>query len=109
MAICGYTFHPEHCIPKSVGGASDESNLALACASCNLRKADHTLAVDPATGRQQPVFHPVEQTCSEHFRLVGNVMAGKSAIGRATIALLDLNSRRRQTARAAWRATGWWP
>jgi hypothetical protein len=109
MAICSYTFHIEHCVPKSKGGASDESNLALACASCNLRKSNQTHAADPKTGKRALLFHPVEQSWKEHFCLKGNRIDGTSPAGRATAAFLEFNSVRRQAARAAWRLTGLWP
>ena len=32
----GATFHVEHIIPRSKGGADELANLALACPSCNL-------------------------------------------------------------------------
>lgn len=37
----GQPFHFDHRIPFSKGGASDETNIVLACADCNLRKAQH--------------------------------------------------------------------
>jgi len=37
----GRPFHFDHRIPFIKGGASDESNIVLACANCNLRKATH--------------------------------------------------------------------
>ena len=47
QAMQGATFHIEHVVPRSKGGASDEGNLALACPSCNLHKGDRMHAVDP--------------------------------------------------------------
>ena len=40
-AIFNLAFEVEHVIPISRQGADDESNLALACRACNLRKADY--------------------------------------------------------------------
>lgn len=34
--------HCDHIVPKSRGGADDESNLTTACAHCNLSKGDRT-------------------------------------------------------------------
>jgi hypothetical protein len=82
MAICSYTFHIEHCIPKSKAGAS---------------------------GKRVALFHPVEQSWKEHFCLKGNRIEGTSPAGRATAAFLEFNTVRRQAARAAWRLTGLWP
>lgn len=107
--ICAYTFHLEHCIPKAAGGKSGESNLALACASCNFKKSSHTHAMDPVSGAMQPVFHPVAQLWNNHFSLKGSKITGKTAVGRASVVLLDLNSLKRQEARKVWRSTGLWP
>ena len=37
----GQPFHFDHKIAFSRGGASDEGNIVLACADCNLRKGEH--------------------------------------------------------------------
>ena len=34
----GLAFHFDHKIPYCQGGASDETNIVLACAKCNLRR-----------------------------------------------------------------------
>ena len=107
--ICAYTFHLEHCIPKAAGGMSRESNLALSCASCNFRKSSHTQAMDPVSGKLQPVFHPVAQAWNSHFLLKGSRITGRTSVGRPTVLLLDLNSPIRQEARWVWRSTGLWP
>jgi HNH endonuclease len=94
---------------KSRGGESTLENLALACPGCNLRKADRTTAFDPATGEQMPLFHPVRQRWSEHFRFKDYEMEGLTAVGRATLALLDLNHFRRQRIRQVEEAFGLYP
>ncbi len=43
----GKVFHIDHKIPTSQGGASDEDNLVLACAPCNLSKRRAVVANDP--------------------------------------------------------------
>jgi len=50
----GRPFHFDHKIPFSQGGSSDEKNIVLACADCNLRKSkgEHPRAkIDPRQGR----------------------------------------------------------
>ena len=42
QGLQGATFHVEHIVPRSKGGPDELANLALACPSCNLRKADRT-------------------------------------------------------------------
>ena len=64
----GQPFHFDHRIPFSRGGASDESNIVLACAVCNLRKAQHryprekgeqlSLPIEVGDGRLYPMNMP---------------------------------------------------
>jgi hypothetical protein len=108
-SLQGATFHVEHIIPRSKGGASDLENLALACPGCNLHKADRIAAVDPVTGERAPLFHPVQHRWAEHFRFNGNEVEGRTAVGRATVAVLDLNHSRRQRIRQAEEAFGLYP
>jgi hypothetical protein len=98
-SLQGATFHVEHVIPRSKGGESTLENLALACPGCNLHKADKTTAPDPLTGGQVALFHPLQERWPEHFRFKGHEMEGLTAIGRATVVLLDLNHFRRQRIR----------
>jgi 5-methylcytosine-specific restriction endonuclease McrA len=44
----GRRWHVDHRIPVSRGGTSERSNLALACASCNITKADLQITQGPA-------------------------------------------------------------
>ena len=97
----GATFHIEHVIPRSKGGASELANLALACPSCNLHKTDRTTAIDPSSGDSVPLFHPGQQTWSDHFQFNGHRIEGLTPIGRATVASLQFNHSRRQRIRAA--------
>jgi len=46
-AVFSFPFEVGHVIPVSEGCADDEANRALACRSCNLRKAAHTNGTDP--------------------------------------------------------------
>jgi hypothetical protein len=109
QSLQGATFHVEHITPISKGGGSQIANLALACPSCNLHKADRTTAIDPVSGACVPLFHPSEQTWSDHFRCSGHQVEGLTPIGRATAALLHLNQWRRQRIRAAEERFGLYP
>jgi hypothetical protein len=53
--------------------------------------------------------HPVRQTWSDHFRLIGFRIEGLTHVGRATVAALDFNSARRQRIRAAEQDLGFLP
>lgn len=84
-------FHVGHVQPVTEGGPSVLGNLALACVSCSLRKGARYSAVDPLTGKNMPLFHPRMQSWHEHFAWNGVRIAGRSAIGRATLHALKLN------------------
>ncbi len=108
-SLQGATFHVEHVIPQSKGGESTLENLALACPGCNLHKADKATASDPLTGDPVALFHPLQQGWSVHFRFKGYEMEGLTAIGRATVVLLDLNHLRRQRIRQVEESFGLYP
>lgn len=85
------TFHVDHVVPRSAGGPSELSNLALACVSCSLRKAARSSAVDPQTSEETRLFHPRRDRWNDHFRWDGVVVAGTTGIGRATVGALQMN------------------
>lgn len=101
QSLQGATFHIEHILPRSAGGADDESNLALACPSCNLAKSNRTVAADPDSTLVAPLFHPRTQTWSDHFRWEGYRVLGVTPTGRATVSAFELNGDRRLRIRQA--------
>ena len=101
QSLQGGTFHLEHIVPLSRGGASTEGNLALACPGCNLRKTDRVTAIDPDSGEEVPLFHPRTDAWIRHFGWDGERVVGKTPTGRATVALLQLNHPRRIRIRVA--------
>jgi hypothetical protein len=108
-SLQGATFHVEHVIPKSKGGESSMENLAAACPDAICIKPNRTTSVDPLTGKQAPLFHPVRQHWAEHFRFKGYEIEGYTAVCRATVAMLDLNHFRRQRIRQVEEAFGLYP
>lgn len=84
-------FHLDHIIAQKHGGQSEPENLAWACFSCNLRKGPNIAGLDPDTGELTPLFNPRADTWSEHFEWNGVWLRGKTAIGRSTVAVLDIN------------------
>src|SRR6266480_2811362 len=88
QSLQGATFHVEHIIPRCKGGSSALVNLALACPSCNFHKADRIMVIDPESGSRVRLFHPRQQTWSEHFRFMGHRLEGRTPTGRATVAAL---------------------
>ena len=88
------TFPIDHVLPRSAGGVTSDDNLALACPHCNARKWAHTSAVDPATGEVVPLFNPRTNVWADHFQWSAAdpaLLDAKTATGRATVALLELN------------------
>jgi hypothetical protein len=108
-SLQGATFHIEHIIPRCKGGGSDLDNLTLACPGCNLHKASRITAIDPATGEDVPLFHPVRQLWSEHFRFEGYQIKGLTAVGHAAVETPNLNHPRRQRIREVEDAFGLYP
>jgi 5-methylcytosine-specific restriction endonuclease McrA len=104
-------FEVEHLIPTSKGGTDEEINLWLACSRCNKHKSDKTHAEDPATGNLVPLFNPRFDKWAEHFRWSksGTRVIGLTAIGRATVLGLRLNSQIVVKTRANWVKAGWHP
>lgn len=102
----------EHIVPLARGGSNDESNLWLACPICNAHKADKTNAVDPLSGVIVALFNPRTQHWSEHFfwSADGLRIVGHTAVGRATVAALQLDcDPDALLVRAYWVAAGWHP
>ena len=96
-------FTVDHIVPLAQGGTGSPDNLALACFHCNRRKADRLQAVDPESDELVALFHPRQHSWGEHFiwSADGIRIVGLTAIGRATIAALDLNRERVVNIRAA--------
>jgi hypothetical protein len=102
--ITGVTFHVEHIIPRSRGGANHRRNYALACIACNSAKSDHLTGLDPKTGEEITLFDPRRDRWDRHFRFVPAALEihGLTSKGRATVERLQLNHPRRLEARALW-------
>ena len=109
--ISGAQLHIEHIIPLADGGTSDETNLWIACAWCNGFKGTQTLAVDPETKKEAPLFNPRFQQWAAHFRWSDNgiFIFGITATGRATVMALQLNNEYILPARRHWVSAGWHP
>lgn len=95
QSLQGASFHLEHAVPRSKGGGDGLENRAWACPSCNLRKSDRTLGVDPGSASSTPLFNPRTDRWNEHFTWRQYQLVGLTPTGRATVAALELNSPRR--------------
>lgn len=100
QALSASSHQVDHIIAEKHGGITRESNLALCCTVCNLRKGSDIGTLDPATGQLTPLFHPRIHIWREHFRMDGVHVVGQTEIGRATAHFLQLNSTDRITERA---------
>jgi 5-methylcytosine-specific restriction endonuclease McrA len=81
------SFSVEHIQPRSLGGATQYDNLALACPGCNGHKYNKTHAIDPASNEVVPLFHPRQQLRCEHFGWNEDytTIIGLTPTGRATV------------------------
>ncbi len=102
--IFNLPFEVEHVIPRSRGGETIDSNLALSCRSCNLYKADFITGFDEVTQQEVRLFDPRRDTWDEHFSAPEETgeIEGLTEIARAAIARLRINGRLQVEARKQW-------
>jgi hypothetical protein len=99
-------FHVEHIVAQQHRQDDRPANLALACARCNFQKGTNLASVDPVTGEVVPIFNPRLDKWSEHFAFRGSEIHGLTPTGRATVRLLQMNSRHRVELRSSLLAAG---
>lgn len=102
-----YAFHIEHVVAKKHGGSDRLSNLAWSCHNCNLAKGANLAGL--VRGQVVPLFHPRRHDWHEHFRWHGAILVGKTACGRATIRVLNINEDDRVRLRQVLIASGTFP
>ncbi|MCP4659086.1 MAG: HNH endonuclease [bacterium] len=109
--VIGRPMEFDHLFPRSLGGLTTEDNLWLACSLCNDHKSNRLLIIDPETGDRVRVFNPRKQEWQEHFAWAEGAarIDGTTAIGRATVAALQLNRPSLVLARRLWVNAGWHP
>jgi len=81
----------DHIRAEKHGGQTVESNLCLSCFPCNRHKGSDLTSVDPVTDIVVLLFHPRQHIWEEHFVLNGAIIEPLTAIGRATVKLLQMN------------------
>ena len=84
-------FQLDHIVPRKHGGETTAANLALACFRCNSHKGPNLSGNDPDTGKMERLFDPRRDIWTAHFRWRGAILAGKSAVARTTITVLNIN------------------
>jgi hypothetical protein len=103
-AVFNFPFEIEHIIPLVRDGADAAHNWALACRACNVRKGAHIENVDPVIHAVVRLYHPRPDPWHDHFRVDTDtgVIEGRTAIGRAPVARLEMNSPAQCAARQHW-------
>jgi hypothetical protein len=93
LAVTTEPFAVEHVIPTVRGGATRLDNLALSCSGCNGHKYDKVEDHDPVSQSTASLYHPRQQTWSEHFAWNEDYsrVIGLTPTGRATVETLRLN------------------
>jgi hypothetical protein len=81
----------DHVIADQHEGGDDESNLALACAHCNLHKGPNIAGRDPLTRELTRLFNPRRDRWREHFAWQEASLIGLTPVGRTTIQVLAIN------------------
>jgi 5-methylcytosine-specific restriction endonuclease McrA len=84
-------FQLDHILARKHGGPATAENLAFACFRCNSHKGPNLSGTDPDSGELTRLFHPRSDEWKVHFRWRRAVLVGKTPIGRATIAVLNMN------------------
>ncbi len=92
-SLIATAFEIEHIRPRSMGGETKLNNLCLSCPHCNRHKATRQNFLDPETQQIAPLFHPQQQIWHEHFAwdTTTSILIGLTAVGRSTIAALEIN------------------
>ena len=89
-----YSPHPphiDHIIPLKHNGTDDPDNLSWACFQCNTCKGSNFASFDKDTSDVNLLYNPRTQEWHEHFALDGAKFVGKTAVGRVTIDILQMN------------------
>ncbi len=102
---CGF----DHVISEKHGGGTDAANLAYACYFCNEGKGSDVGSIDWRTHRFSRFFNPRRDRWWAHFLVSGNVIEGRTFIGRVTAKILGFNHPKRLLERQTLQAIGRYP
>jgi 5-methylcytosine-specific restriction endonuclease McrA len=101
-AIDEVSLQIERVAHRQHGGATVLENLALACQRCNAHKGPNLTGIDEETGTIERLFHPRQDRWQDHFAVrPDGTIAGITAAGRVTVALLSMNAGQRRRLRVA--------
>jgi hypothetical protein len=85
------TSHVDHIRARQHGGSNSLDNACYCCWRCNCYKGTNQSAYDPKMDELVRIFHPRTGEWTNHFEFNGAFIIGRSAVGRATMALLQMN------------------
>src|SRR6266446_2548603 len=102
-------FQEDHVIARKHGGGDEPENVAIACFHCNNHKGANIAGIDPQTKRLTRLFHPRRDKWNAHFRWAGAELVGITAVGRVTIAVLQMNDKTMIAMRMSLIAEGIFP
>ena len=95
-------FHSEHIIAKQHLIDDSLDNLALSCDRCNAYKGTKLSSIAPDSLEVVSLFNPRKDYREEHFEITDGYVIGKTASGRATVKLLNMNAPKRAPLRRDW-------
>ena len=84
-------FEIDHIISRKHHGPTVASNLALSCFRCNSFKGSDISGRDRQTRKLTPLFNPRRHKWARHFRWQDAYLVGRTAIGRVTVHVLNIN------------------
>ena len=84
-------FEIDHAVAIKHHGPTVSSNLVYSCLRCNRHKGTDLTGFDPKTRKLTRLFNPRRHIWSRHFRWVGPLLVGRTAVGRTTVDVLDTN------------------
>jgi 5-methylcytosine-specific restriction endonuclease McrA len=91
QAGSGVPFEIDHIIARKHQGRTIASNLAASCIYCNGYKGAWIAGRNPLTGKLTPLFNPRRHKWARHFSYSGGELVGRTAIGRTTVEVLQIN------------------
>jgi hypothetical protein len=89
--ISQFAFPLDHIVAQQHRGETTLDNLALSCPHDNYHKGPNIAGLDPVSGRLTRLFNPRRNRWTSHFCWDGAMLVGKTAIGRTTLYVLNMN------------------
>lgn len=95
-AVPYLVYHVDHIVAKQHLDelTDDPRGLAWACSECNYHKGPNLVSIDPHSKNQAALYHPRNDDWDEHFKIENGTIVGRTAVGRATARLLNMNASR---------------